>query len=36
MIFFIVYLQKDLDTVKSINNDEYYFIYYDVLQKGDF
>jgi hypothetical protein len=36
MISFIAYLQKDLDTLKSINNDEYYFRYYDVLQKGDF
>jgi hypothetical protein len=36
MIFFIVYLQKDLDTLKSIYIYEYYFRYYDVLQNGVF
>jgi hypothetical protein len=36
MIFFIAYLQKDLDTVKSIYINEYCFRYYDVLQNGVF
>jgi len=36
MIFFMIYLQKDLDTLKSIYNNGYFSRYYDVLQSEDF